>query len=213
MARPRRSQPTRERLIEEGIASLLRDGYHGTGLKALLDRAEVPKGSFYNYFDSKEDFAIAAIERYAECLAKQLEDSLEGAEDPLIGLRAFFKSQMDEFVAAGFIGGCLVANLGSELEGNDACREVLGESMRGYRDGLMGALADAQADGLLRPDLTSEQMADLLVAAWEGAVIRMKIERSLKPLEQCLEQLLDGYFQPVGATPRKQTRRKRAARQ
>ena len=204
MARPRRSQPTRERLLEEGISSLLRDGYHGTGLKALLERAEVPKGSFYNYFDSKEDFAVAAIERYAECIAQQMEASFADAPDPISGLRAFFRAQMDEFVAAGFVGGCLVANLGSELEGNDACREVLDTSMRGYRDGLLGALQAGQKEGLLRSDLPAEAMADLLVSAWEGAVIRMKIERSLQPLEQCLEQLLDGYFQP--------TTKKRAAK-
>ena len=194
MARPRRSHSTRERLLDEGIASLLRDGYHGTGLKALLDRAEVPKGSFYNYFESKEDFAVAAIERYAACLADELAAALGDAPDALSGLRAFFQSQMDAFVAAGFVGGCLVANLGSELEGNDACREVLSTSMQGFRDGLLGAIGVAQSEGALRADLDPTAMADLLVATWEGAVIRMKIERSLEPLERCLAQLLDGYF-------------------
>ncbi|MHC4377277.1 MAG: TetR/AcrR family transcriptional regulator [Planctomycetota bacterium] len=207
MARPRRSHQTRERLIEEGIASLLRDGYHGTGLKALLDRVEVPKGSFYNYFESKEDFAVAAIERYAECLGQQLQESLATAPDAAAGLRAFFRSQMDEFTAAEFIGGCLVANLGSELEGNDACRAVLEKSMLGYRDGLLGALRAGQAEGSFRADLEAEAMADLLVAAWEGAVIRMKIQRSLEPLEQCLDQLLDDYFRPDGGAPKKRAKR------
>ncbi|MBB01418.1 MAG: TetR family transcriptional regulator [Planctomyces sp.] len=199
MARPRRSQASRERLLEVGISSLLRDGYHGTGLKAVLDRSAVPKGSFYNFFTSKEDFAVAAIERYAECLGAQLEASLAGAVDALAGLEAFFRSQMEEFRAADFIGGCLVANLGGELEGHDAFREVLRSSMRGYRDGLLAALRDGQAAGLFRADLSAEVMADLLVSTWEGAVIRMKIERSLEPLEQCLEQMLHGYFQPPGA--------------
>ena len=210
MARPRRSHDTRERLLEEGITSLLRDAYHGTGLKALLERVEVPKGSFYNYFESKEDFAVAAVERYAECLARQLATSLAEAPDPVAGLRTFFRAQMDEFVQAGFIGGCLVANLGGELEGSDACREVLQASMRGYRDGLLGAIQGAQAGGLFRDDLPAEAMADLLVAAWEGAVIRMKIERSLAPLESCLEQLLDGYFRPVTSPSPKRARRVRS---
>lgn len=204
MARPRRSRPTRERLLEEGVTSLLREGYHGTGLKAVLERAGVPKGSFYNLFESKEAFAIAAIERYAECLGQRLEAALREAPDADAGLRAFFRAQMDEFVAADFVGGCLVANLGAELEGHDACREALATSMRGYRDGLRGALRHGQAQGHYRSDLPAEAMADLLVVAWEGAVIRMKIERSLQPLEDCLEHLLDGYFRPAKAplTPR-----------
>lgn len=206
MARPRRSQDTRERLLEEGLSSLLRDGYHGTGLKAVLDRSAIPKGSFYNYFSSKEDFAIAVIERYAECLGRQLADALAGAPDALTGLQAFFRAQMDEFVAAGFVGGCLVANLGGELEGNDVFREVLGTSLRGYRDGILAAIRDGQKQGQFRKDLDAEGMADLLVSAWEGAVIRMKIERSLAPLEQCLDQTLTGYFRPTAPS---RARRKR----
>ena len=53
MARPRRSEQTREVLIEEGIRQLAAHGYHGTGIKQILDAVCVPKGSFYNYFDSK----------------------------------------------------------------------------------------------------------------------------------------------------------------
>lgn len=201
MARPRRidRDQTRDRLIDAGIDSLLKNGYHGTGLKQVLDEVQVPKGSFYNYFRSKDDFAAAAIEQYASCLGQTLAAAIEGAADPLSGLRTFFRGQMAEFEGADFVGGCLVANLGSELEGNDVCRQVLQTAMLGYRDGLRRAIEGAQAQGLLRRDLTATAMADLLVAAWEGAVIRMKVERSLAPLHQCLEQLLDGYFQPPGA--------------
>lgn len=194
MARPRRSHASRERLIEAGVESLLRHGYHGTGLQQVLNSVSIPKGSFYNYFRSKEDFAAAAIQHYAECLATELRDALASASDPLAGLRKFFRHQMREFEKANFVGGCLVANLGSELEENDTCRDVLRASMLGYRDGLRAALRSAQEQELLRDDLSATEMADLLVAAWEGAVIRMKIERSLKPLRQCLKQLLDGYF-------------------
>ncbi|OUS39938.1 TetR family transcriptional regulator, partial [Oleispira antarctica] len=54
MNRPRRSEQTREALIEAGIEQLSRHGYHGTGIKQILDEVSVPKGSFYNFFASKE---------------------------------------------------------------------------------------------------------------------------------------------------------------
>ena len=130
MARPRRSDAARERLIEEGVASLLRHGYHGTGLQQVLDRVSIPKGSFYNYFRSKEDFAAAAIRHYATCLAEELATALASASDPVAGLRKFFRQQMQAFERADFVGGCLVANLGSELEENDTCREVLRDLRR-----------------------------------------------------------------------------------
>jgi len=196
MARPRRSDATRRRLVDEGVASLLRHGYHGTGLQHVLEAVSVPKGSFYNYFRSKEDFAVAAIRRYAECLGGDLATALEGAPDPIRGLKRFFRGQMAGFEQADYVGGCLVANLGAELEENDTCRPALKSAFLAYRDGLRGALQAAQEQGLVRDDLSPTEMADLLVAAWEGAVVRMKIERSTRPLKQCVKQLLDGYFRP-----------------
>lgn len=192
--RPRES--TRKRLLDEGVAQFLEHGYHGTGIKQVLDRVNVPKGSFYNYFESKEEFGAAAIRHYADCLGRKLADALDRAPDPLTGLRAFFQRLMTEFEASGFVGGCLVANLGAELEANDTCRPALESAMLAYRNGLRDALRSAQDRGLVRTDLAPSEMADLLVDAWEGAVVRMKIERSTRPLKQCLKQLLDGYFRP-----------------
>lgn len=196
MARPRLSETTRQRLLDEGVASFLTGGFHGTGIKEVLDRVKVPKGSFYNYFDSKEAFGAAAIAHYAQCLADKLDAALSAAPDPLTGLHRFFAQLTDEFERANFVGGCLVANLGGELEGSDVCRQALADAMQAWRDGLYGALQAAQRQGLLRADLDADEMADLLVETWEGAVIRMKIERSTAPLQRCLDRLLGDYFQP-----------------
>lgn len=196
MARPRLSEPTRERLLDEGVAAFLQQGYHGTGLKAVLDRVKVPKGSFYNYFESKEAFAAAAIRHYAECFADKMKQALAAAPDPVTGLRQFFESLMVDFEAAGYVGGCLIANLGGELEGSDICRETLAEAFRGWRDGVTEALRQGQQLGLMRADIDATELADLLTESWEGAVIRMKIERSLDPLHRVLERLLDDYFRP-----------------
>ena len=54
MARPRQNEHKREELLQKGMDLLSDHGYHGTGLKKILDTVAVPKGSFYNYFESKE---------------------------------------------------------------------------------------------------------------------------------------------------------------
>jgi len=196
MARPRQSETTRQRLLDEGVAAFLEHGYHGTGLKEVLDKVSVPKGSFYNYFESKEEFAAATIRHYAECVAGKLRGAIDSAPDPVTGLRRFFESLMAEFEAAGYVGGCLIANLGGELEGSDICRETLASSFRGWRDGIRDALRHGQQLGLVRADIDALELADLLTEAWEGAVIRMKIERSLDPLRRVLDRLVDDYFRP-----------------
>jgi len=196
MARPRQSETTRQRLLDEGVAAFLEHGFHGTGLKEVLDKVSVPKGSFYNYFDSKEEFAAATIRHYAECISRKLREAIDGAPDPITGLRRFFESLMADFEAAGYVGGCLIANLGGELEGSDICRETLASSFRSWRDGIRDALRQGQQLGLVRTDIDAVELADLLTEAWEGAVIRMKIERSLEPLRRVLDRLVDDYFRP-----------------
>ncbi|MET8775119.1 TetR family transcriptional regulator C-terminal domain-containing protein [Nocardia sp. NPDC004654] len=196
MARPRRSGDTRQLLVEEGAAGFLANGYHGTGIKQVLDAVGVPKGSFYNYFDSKESFGQAVIDYHSRCIQRNLAEALGPAPDPVTGLRTFFAKQMDEFVETDFTGGCLIANLGGELEGSETLRESLSGAFRGWRDGVAKALLEAQERDLVRGDIPAEELADLLIESWEGAVIRMKIDRSLEPLHKCLRRLLDDYFRP-----------------
>ncbi|MET8649109.1 MULTISPECIES: TetR/AcrR family transcriptional regulator [Nocardia] len=196
MARPRRSDDTRQMLVEEGSAGFLANGYHGTGIKQVLDAVGVPKGSFYNYFDSKESFAQAVIDHYSLCIQRNLADALGPAADPIEGLRVFFDRLIDDFVAADYTGGCLIANLGGELEGSETLRESLSGAFTAWRDGVAVALREAQEQKLVRDDIDAAELADLLVESWEGAVIRMKIERSIRPLRNCLRRLLDDYFLP-----------------
>ncbi|MFX0580859.1 TetR family transcriptional regulator C-terminal domain-containing protein [Nocardia nepalensis] len=196
MARPRRSDDTRQALVEEGAAGFLTNGYHGTGIKQVLDAVGVPKGSFYNYFDSKESFGRAIIDHHSLCVQRNLAEALGSTADPIAGLRAFFARLMDDFVQAEFTGGCLIANLGGELEGSEVLRESLAGAWHSWRDGVAVALRGAQELGTIRGDIDATELADLLLESWEGAVIRMKIERSLEPLHKCLRRLLDDYFRP-----------------
>ena len=59
------TKSTREHLIDVGVGLMHRNGYNATGLTEILNAADVPKGSFYHHFSSKEDFAAAVLERYA----------------------------------------------------------------------------------------------------------------------------------------------------
>jgi len=189
-----RNPATLNKLLDEGMAAFLHSGYHGTGIKEVLDRVNVPKGSFYTYFESKEAFAAAVVEHYAACFANRMQAHLSVAANPLAGLRAFFESLMVEFEANQYTGGCLVANLGGELEGSDLCRSALSAAFTGWSREVAAILEASQQQGLVRTDIEASTLADLLTEAWEGAVIRMKIEHSLEPLRRVLTQLLDGYI-------------------
>lgn len=194
MPRRRDAEGTRRTLLDEGVAAFTRDGFHGTGLKGLLDGAGIPKGSFYNYFASKEAFGAAVIDHYADCVARGLATALEASDDPAVGLRVFFETERNAFVASDFVGGCLVANLAGEVEASEPLRDALSRAFARYVGGVRTTIEAAQEFGTIRSDVPAERLAHMLVDGWEGAVLRMKIERSPAPLTECLDTLLGDWF-------------------
>ena len=186
----------REKLLDQGVALLMEQGYHGTGLQELVRSVGVPKGSFYNYFPSKEAFSAEVVKHYIEPFIRQLDNHLQRPDvNAETALKAYFNELIEETERRDFKGGCLLGNLIGEIgDTSDLCQLSLREAVRRYRDKLEEGLARAQQEGSFRKDLDAKDMADFLVNVWQGALLRMKIERSVRPLAQFCEMLLDGYF-------------------
>lgn len=171
-------------------------GYHGTGLKEILDSVQIPKGSFYNYFGSKEEFGAEVVGHYIEPFIEQLSAHLENPQvDALTAIRLYFDELIIELEHQNFKGGCLLGNLMGEIgDTSELCRTSLQSAVHRYRDFLQSGLNKAQKEGSVRTDKSSASMADLLVNAWQGALLRMKIEKSPAPLKVCCDELLGDYF-------------------
>ncbi|MGZ8201476.1 MAG: TetR family transcriptional regulator C-terminal domain-containing protein [Methylosarcina sp.] len=186
----------RDNILNRGVSLLMQQGYHGTGLKEILDAVQIPKGSFYNYFDSKESFAAEVIQHYIEPFIQQLDGHLNNREfDALTAIKRYFDELIVALEKADFKGGCLLGNLMGELgDTSELCQNSLQTAVHRYRDLLKSGLETAQAEGTVRTDKPAEVMADQLVNTWQGALLRMKIEKSSEPLKQCCRDLLDDYF-------------------
>jgi TetR/AcrR family transcriptional repressor of nem operon len=186
----------RKQLLDQGVNLLMMQGYHGTGLQEILDTVKVPKGSFYNYFSSKEQFGAEAIAHYIQPFIEQLQAHLQKPEqDALSALQAYFAELIAVVAQSDFRGGCLLGNLMGEIgDTSEICRSALKSTVAQYRDLLELGLQKAQQQGLVRTDKSAQEMADLLTDAWQGALLRMKIERSVKPLQRCCDDLLGDYF-------------------
>lgn len=186
----------KENLLSQGVTLLMQQGYHGTGLKEILDAVQIPKGSFYNYFGSKENFAAEVIQHYINPFIDQLSGHLENPGNNALGaLLSYFNELITELEKADFKGGCLLGNLMGEIgDTSELCKESLQLAVHRYRDLLQAGLLKAQQEGAVRADKSAEEMADLLVNMWQGALLRMKIEQSSIPLKQCCENLLGDFF-------------------
>lgn len=186
----------REKLLDQGVALLMEQGYHGTGLQNILQSIGVPKGSFYNYFSSKEEFGAEVIRHYIEPFIRQLDRHLDNAEGKgAQALEAYFRELIEEAERLQYRGGCLLGNLTGEIgDTSETCRQALWDALHRYRDKIAAAIARGQREGAFRNDKSAREMADLLIDAWQGALLRMKIEQSTRPLEQCRQALLGDYF-------------------
>lgn len=186
----------RETFLEQGVMLLMDQGYHGTGIQELVQRVGVPKGSFYNYFESKEAFSAEVVRHYIEPFINQLDFQLnKNGASAEKALKAYFKEMIEETEKRNFKGGCLLGNLIGEIgETDDLCQLALKEAVHRYRDKLKEAIARGQKDGSFRGDLSASQMADILVNFWQGALLRMKIERSVRPLVQFTDLMLNDFF-------------------
>ena len=186
----------REKLLSQGVALLTEQGYHGTGLKEILDAVKIPKGSFYNYFGSKENFGAEVIQHYIEPFIVLLAGHLQQTEDDALGaLQRYFNELISELEKADYKGGCLLGNLMGEIgDTSELCQKSLQTAVNRYRDLLQRGLEKAQQQGSVRTDKSAQDMADLLVNTWQGALLRMKIDKSSLPLKQCCNDLLGDFF-------------------
>jgi TetR/AcrR family transcriptional regulator, transcriptional repressor for nem operon len=191
-----KKQTNKENLLSQGVQLLMKQGYHGTGLKEILDAVQIPKGSFYNYFSSKESYAAEVIQHYINPFIEQLDNHLQNPElDGLTALKTYFDELIVELEQANFKGGCLLGNLMGEIgDTSDLCQQSLQLAVHRYRDLLATGLKKAQLEGTIRMDKSADDMADLLANTWQGALLRMKIEQSADPIKQCCHDLLDDYF-------------------
>jgi TetR/AcrR family transcriptional regulator, transcriptional repressor for nem operon len=193
-----KKQLNKDILLTQGVQLLMQQGYHGTGLKEILDAVQIPKGSFYNYFASKETYAAEVIQHYIEPFIVQLDNHLQNPDlDALSALKAYFNELIVELEKAQYKGGCLLGNLIGEIgDTSEICQKSLQLAVHRYQGLLASGLKKAQLEQTIRMDKSADEMADLLVNMWQGALLRMKIERSAQPLKQCCRDLLDDYFRP-----------------
>ncbi len=192
----RNANELKGKLLDEGVTLLMERGYHGSGLQELVQKVGVPKGSFYNYFASKDAFGAEVVGRYLEPFIRQLDAQLQRPDlSAKAALRAYFNELIEELERRDFQGGCLLGNLIGEIgELSGLCQDALRAAVHRYRDKLREALARGQREGDFRTDRDAAAMADFLLDAWQGALLRMKIERSVAPLRHCRDMLLDDLF-------------------
>lgn len=180
---------TRQHILDCGQQLIAAKGFIGVGLSEILNNAKVPKGSFYHYFESKEQFGNRLLETYFADYLERL-DALfgqagtTGAERLLRYLQRWTETQSGDDARAK----CLIVKLAAEISDlSDAMRAT----MRHGTDSILGRLehciAAGQTDGSIGNVWPSAQAALWLYETWLGASLLAKLRRDDSALDEALQ--------------------------
>ncbi len=190
MARPS-SHGVRERLLEAGVQTFSKSGFNGCSVQDITEAAGVPKGSFYNHFESKEALAAAAL---AHCWAEGTCDRMKTLTEPGIAprerLRRYFEQVNAELAGLGYTCGCLFGNMAAELsDQSPIIAAELSAIFASWSRQVGDCIREAQKAGDIQSEMDPDLLATFVLNAWEGAVLRARIEKADRPLRQFVETL------------------------
>jgi TetR/AcrR family transcriptional repressor of nem operon len=186
-------QEVKTALLEVGMDMMFERGYTNTGIQEVLSALNVPKGSFYHYFDSKENYAVEIIRHFDQSYSANLVRILRNPkETPLQRLRTYCETTMALLEAQECSRGCLIGNLSQEMsDQSEVLRKELCVVMYKWRDIFAACVEEGQKSGEIVKIKSAVELAELCLCGWSGAVMRAKTAKSTEPLETFIDLMFN----------------------
>jgi AcrR family transcriptional regulator len=171
---------SRERLIEAGAELFGRQGYHGTGIKQVVDAARAPFASLYHFFPGgKEELGAVAIRRAGAAYAAHVGAALVPADDIVAATEAAFAGAAVTMRESDFADACPIATIALEVSSSsEPMRNACDDVFRGWIAGMAEILARGGV-----PAERAEPLATQWLALLEGAFIFCRAARTTDALE------------------------------
>jgi TetR/AcrR family transcriptional repressor of nem operon len=191
------SKPSlRENILNAGLQVMFRSGYQGATVRDICAAAGAPHGSFTNHFRSKEAFAEEVLDRFflhnKGCVSKALDDK---SLTPRQRLMRFLDIISEELKAHEWNRGCLIGDFSLQASPeSEPLRHRLEAIFQEWRVPFAACIAQAQSAGELDAPFDPTDLAEFLLASWEGAILRMRVERGPAALDRFKNILFQTVF-------------------
>src|SRR5262245_28937052 len=198
----------RDKILRAGLPVMFRSGYHAASVRDICAAAGAPQGSFTNHFRSKEAFAVEVLDQYFDYLKRLVRESLnDEAVTPRQRLRRYLDVITNKLERDRWMIGCLIGDFSLQVTSHSkALRKRLDGIFQEWRTLFAGCIAEAQSAGEIESQFEATELAEFLLASWEGAILRMKVERSPAALERFKSIVFETVFkqpQKFAATKRR----------
>lgn len=173
-------------LLDKGIALLWSKGYNATSVNDIVKAAKIPKGSFYFYFDSKEEFTVKALNRYFEDQFSQILEVLhKGSKSPKQRLLNFYEYRIKMLKEVlDYKMGCMGCNLANEMaEHSEAIRNVIAAKGEIVKNEIASVIELAQSEGEITNKMNANDLAGFIEDAGKGAMTSMKEMNDSYPID------------------------------
>jgi TetR/AcrR family transcriptional repressor of nem operon len=175
----------RDNILDAGLRVMFRKGF-GAGVRDIVLEAAAPQGSFTNQFRSKEAFASEVLDRYFEHTKALVAEALGNvSQPPRQRLMRYLDIITERLEADDFARGCLIGDFSLEAAPvSEMLRERLVAIFMEWRGLFAACIHEAQTSGEIDNTFAPDELADFLLASWEGAILRMKVTRTAEPLQR-----------------------------
>jgi TetR/AcrR family transcriptional regulator, transcriptional repressor for nem operon len=177
----------REEIVQAGLKCLVEKGFNAVGVQDITDAAGVPKGSFYNHFESKEALGVEIVERYGANQTRR-EILTDQTLPPLQRLRRHFDRICALYVDSHFTRNCILGSFSAELANqSETIRESLRKLYGLWTKDIEATITEAQVKGAIVNKTKASDLAAFLLDSYEGALLRARVERSRKPFDRFMK--------------------------
>lgn len=183
----------KEDIVNIGSELFRKQGYNNVGINDILKSSGIPKGSFYNFFESKEDFAAQVLEKYGEGSISLVQEALGKKNlSPINRIKGFYTRVIEDNIKDGCSNGCLLGNVSIELGGiNDRLSKIANEKFKALIHLLTETIKEGQDAGEITTSQSAAELAEYLHSGFFGALSRMKVNRNSVFLHQWYKLTFD----------------------
>ncbi|WP_353172564.1 TetR/AcrR family transcriptional regulator [Acinetobacter rudis] len=184
-----KSEDKRNLILESGFNLVLRKGFVGVGLQEILKNCNVPKGSFYHHFESKEAFGCVLLEHYISDYEQRLEKLWSNDHSAQDKILSYFDAWIyDEQIQCGWAETCLIVKLAAEVSDlSEDMRLIMDTGTKWLVAKIAHLIEQGVQEGSVHIQAQAPDVAQVIYQMWLGAALLSKLQKDKTPLKQAMQ--------------------------
>ena len=184
----KKSEAKRLHILNTSSDLILHKGFSGVGLQEILQSCEIPKGSFYHYFKSKESFGCELVQYYVDNYQRRLDELWRGNQSAYQKLIGYFNLWIEDPDApCSWADSCLIVKLAAEVADlSEDMRSIMSAGVDDVIERIAGLIDLGKQDQSIQADTEASTLAQVLYQMWLGAALLSKLQKDKTPLHQAL---------------------------